>query len=248
MVKIHASVGRNAPNRRHDVETVQHLLNTKFSRVGQSRRLIANGTCGADTIFAIEDLERNLFPAQPPSGTLQPHGATMQALVAVLGALPLGPLESTPWLKIASGEEANGVKEWPGLGQNNPAVLKYLASFPGLAKLPHAAGSNQMLSQVDETPWCACFVNWCLLQAGKPRGPSASARDWLRYGSPTGYKMGAITIVYRKLNVDTATGWHVGFWIGGSPDAPALIGGNQGNSVCRKSYFDLERVEYRWPM
>jgi uncharacterized protein (TIGR02594 family) len=247
MISLQAAVGRAGPNHARDVETVQHLLNTKFSGIGPVRRLKANGKCGPDTIQAIEDFERLVFPSTTPTGTLLPHSAVLQTLVAQLGAIPHGVFPAPAWLKTACDEEAKGVRERRGFAQNNPDVLKYLAAVPGLAKIPESKGSSIMMSQVDETAWCACFVKWCLQQAGFGSTPGAGAITWHNYGQPTQPRPGAITVLYRKLNDDSASGWHVGFWIGGTSVAPVLLGGNQSNSVCRKAYCDLEKIYYRWP-
>jgi hypothetical protein len=42
--------------------------------------------------------------------------------------------------------------------------------------------TGYMMSQVDETAWCACFVNWCLAQAGKTPQKGAGAQTYSRYG------------------------------------------------------------------
>jgi uncharacterized protein (TIGR02594 family) len=252
MVTITASVGSNGTNHKRDVLTVQHLLNTQFSGVGHQRRLDANGTCCNATIQAIVDFERRAFgPAVATTGLLTPHCAALQMLVAALGAFPTQPLPSPGWLKIADDEARKGTAELPGLAKNSPRILDYIASYPGLAQIPyrvHAAASGHMMGDVDETPWCACFVNWCLLKAGKSRHGTPAAASFRNYGHSVGAVPGAVTVIYRKLNVDSATGWHVGFRIGGPYEAPVLLGGNQDNRVCRKQYFDLEDVVDRWPI
>src|SRR5262249_38735356 len=131
---------------------------------------------------------------------------------------------------------------------NNPDVLKYLATAPGLGKIPESKGSSIMMNQVDETAWCACFVKWCLQQAGVSRTQDAGARSWSSFGQPTQHRLGAIPVIYRKANDGRASGWDGGFWIGGTADGPVLLGGNQSNSVWRKSFYDLERIYYRWPV
>lgn len=104
------------------------------------------------------------------------------------------------------------------------------------------------MSDVDETAWCACFVKWCLTQAGITQGlRDARARSWKTFGSQSTAQVGAITVIYRTPFGDSSSGWHVGFYVGGPPDAPALLGGNQNNSVSFSQYYDLKEVHYRWP-
>src|SRR5919109_2855431 len=88
------------------------------------------------------------------------------------------------------------------------------------------------MSEEDETAWCACFVNWCLIQPSKPPGPSARARDWLQYGQALDTpRAGAICVVYHRPNRSTSgvtpSGYHVAFWTGASANSITLRGGNQ---------------------
>jgi len=112
-----------------------------------------------------------------------------------------------------------------------------------------------MASEVDETPWCACFVNWCLHRAGQPTNQmNAGAEGWKYFGlslplvSP---RLGAIAVVRKKptaaIASTTATGWHVAFYLGGPAMTPTLFGGNQHNSVCAKYFHGWTIVAYRWP-
>ena len=70
------------------------------------------------------------------------------------------------WLIIAEGEL--NVREIPG-STHNPRIVEY-----------HQATS--LKATTDEVPWCASFVNWCLLKAEQPRTRSAAARSFLDYG------------------------------------------------------------------
>lgn len=148
-----------------------------------------------------------------------------------------------------------GVHEYEGLGegQNNPRILEYLKTVSYLDKKTKKytykkVSSEHIMSSVDETAWCACFVKWCLEHAEKQvaRLP-ATAESWKTYGQETSPRLGAITVIHRTPFQDTSTGWHVGFYVGGPPDAPALLGGNQGNRVCVSQFYDLIEYFYRWP-
>lgn len=166
-----------------------------------------------------------------------------------------------PWLAIALMEQ--GVKEVGGLDDNNPRVLAYLASFSYLAKVDHLIKnpadpkgamikSDYKANEVDETAWCACFVNWCLRQSYQDTsGMNAGAQGWKRFGrSLSQPRVGAIATVFKEPNKKTAsmttTGWHVAFYLGGPPESPTLLGGNQHNMVCTKAFYGYQ-IHYRWP-
>jgi uncharacterized protein (TIGR02594 family) len=250
MVDIKASVGRNGKNRKRDVATVQNLLNANLNVITPLAPLEADGKCGEQTILAIEEFQRRALNMKPPDGVISPDGATMRLLLATLGAIPTAAYTHPAWLRIADGEK--NVVERLGEDKNNPRILEYLAVAPGLAKLDHKkAGkpTGHKMSEVDETPWCACFVQWCLKQAGKTadlRG--ARAKDWKEYGRAlSGPAVGAIAVLYRPPFNDSASGWHVGFWIGGPPGAPILLGGNQDQRVKRKQFIGIDELHFRWP-
>jgi uncharacterized protein (TIGR02594 family) len=248
MTSIVASVGRLGRNRRADVQTIQNLLNANVMSLAPLRPVSTDGRMDDATLEAIELFQTRVERAAKPNGLVTPHGATFVLLKNILGLTPAGAFDSPAWLKVAADEE--GTRESAGLTRNNPRILEYLASVAALAGIKyqqHGTATRYMMSDVDETAWCACFVNWCLKQAGKPAHGSASARAWLRYGHTTGPKTGAICIIYRKPFSDSASGWHVGFWIGGPPQAPILLGGNQNNKVCRKQFVGIEQVYFRWP-
>ncbi|HEY2899719.1 MAG TPA: TIGR02594 family protein, partial [Polyangia bacterium] len=176
-----------------------------------------------------------------------------------------GPIDDPPWIKIACEEELKDTAELRGLDQNNPQVLKYLASVPGLAAIPYMVfdktlkkkvPSGKMMGDVDETPWCGCFVNWCLRRANMRTG-GALAKGWMTYGDELPLdqpKVGAVTVIYHQPSKSTqnmtATGYHVAFYVGGPADSPVLLGGNQSDCVCRKQFpapkFTVQ--SYRWPV
>lgn len=86
---------------------------------------------------------------------------------------------------------------------NNQDILKYLKST-GMESGPGQVGT------LDETFWCASFVNWCLQDSGYvgPKLP-ARAESWKDWGRELKEPLyGAITIVTRK------GGFHIGFFTG----------------------------------
>jgi uncharacterized protein (TIGR02594 family) len=199
---------------------------------------------------AIEEYQRTALAEAAPTGTIEPRSLAVAHLKGSLGTYTKRQKYTQPtWLAIAS--EELGVHELRGLEQNNPRILEFLGTVSGLAKynfVEKGAQTTHKMSEVDETAWCACFVKWCLTQAGqKTDGFLAQARSWRNYGEETTPKLGAITVIYRTPFQDTSSGWHVGFYVGGPPDAPALLEGNQGNRVGFSQYFDLKDYYYRWP-
>lgn len=185
--------------------------------------------------------------------------------------VPTGIIESPPWLKIASQEEAKHIHEGKGPDKNNERILQYIAMFPGLAKIEwmetvtemrdgkkitRRIGSGRMMSEVDETPWCGCFVSWCLAQAGIKKRGYPKAIDWVKekYGTTEqsdAPRVGSIAVVSHPVTRATAptsrSGYHVGFYVGGPASEPVLLGGNQGDAVSRKQFVKWTVLGYRWP-
>jgi uncharacterized protein (TIGR02594 family) len=179
--------------------------------------------------------------------------------------VPTGFIETPEWIKVACQEEANDIHEFRGLDDNNPRILEYIATVPRLAHINYRYGdkkhpkktidSGRKMSEVDETAWCACFVNWCLTKAKMNAPGFARAERWAKYGTrvdPKDVKLGAIAVIYHKpiaaMANMTQSGWHVGFYIGGPVDQPVLLGGNQSDMVCRKQIKGAETIDYRWPV
>ena len=111
-----------------------------------------------------------------------------------------------------------------------------------------------MMSEVDETAWCACFVNWCLMKAKMDAPGHSLAGDWRTYGTRLEHKdvkLGAVAVIYHKPTAAMAnmthSGRHVGFYIGGPANSPVILGGNQSDMVCRKQFTGYQ-VTYRWPV
>jgi uncharacterized protein (TIGR02594 family) len=260
MLLLSGSVGRGGVNRPQDVKAVQELINKHIGRLTPWRPLVVDGRIGPLTIGAIEEFQRRIVHLSRPDGRVDPGGQTLRALQGQTGAAaaPLGAPVSgveAPWLRIARGEI--GQREIRG-AQHNPRILQYIETFPNLADIRNKR-DTAYLSEEDETAWCACFVNWCLIQAGKAPGPSARAREWLQYGRALNTpQVGAVCIVYHRPNRSTsgvtASGYHVAFWTGGSGNSITLCGGNQAvadrtteevNEKTTHGYWTV--MGYRWP-
>lgn len=193
MRMILQSVGRGGANIPTDVQLVQTLLNKNIRQL-QLRPLRVDGRLGPKTLEAIEAFQRLIVHMAEPDSRVDPSGKTLKALINSKGSLasharvPLGSRQAekpTPrWMSVAAGEanwlgiatSEDGEAELPGAEANNPRILEYLRTVPGLMTVK--VGSGLMAAQVDETAWCACFVNWCLIQAGFAPYPKAMAKAW----------------------------------------------------------------------
>ena len=94
----------------------------------------------------------------------------------------------------------------------------------------------------DEVNWCAAFVNFCMEKEGYSHPNSLLARSWLKTGKPVkNPKPGDLVIFWREKQ----SGWkgHVGFFIKEDITNGLIyvFGGNQGGTVCLKS-FDKSRI------
>ena len=95
----------------------------------------------------------------------------------------------------------------------------------------------------DAIAWCALFVNYCLVAAGRPGNDSLWALDFANYGRRLpGPAVGAIACKKR------AGGGHV-FLVIGRDSAGRLvgIGGNQSDMVCDDEFDPEAIVAYTWP-
>jgi len=222
------------------------------------RTVKADGILGPKSWKKLEEQTRfSVAPSPLPPWLSQCLGGGKVAASA-----PTSPSGVPPWIDVARRELASGVEEGKGLDANNPRILEYLSSVSYLADVDYKVkdpktgkkvSSGKKMGEVDETPWCGCFVNWCLIKAGQPRGPSARAKDWLDYGTKiTTPRLGAIAVVYHPPGASTAgttsSGFHVAFHIDGVGDRLTLLGGNQGNKVSERSYKGYWTVQgYTWP-
>ena len=209
-----------------------------------SSSLTADGVAGEQLFRLIETFQRKVVKVRKPDGIIDPGKKTMKVLsrlsVTDRASLDKGwVVEDAPkWIKIA-GKEL-GTREFSRTSKNNPKVLNYIRSVPALHNVWHNKAKKIRASEVDETAWCGCFVNWCLLQSGLKGYPGIDggrARKWVNHGTPLPLKepqYGAITVVYTKF-VDRKTGktkgtHHVGFYVGMKRNAVVLLGGNQENT------------------
>jgi uncharacterized protein (TIGR02594 family) len=146
---------------------------------------------------------------------------------------PEEPVKGEPeWLRLARAEV--GQAEIPGT-KDNPRILSYYAKagFPGIND--------------EATPWCAGFVNYCLESAGVAGSKSLAAREFLNWGKEVKKPyVGCVAVLWRV----SPQSWqgHTGFVVGETATHIKLLGGNQDNKVCVKSFPKNEVLGYREPM
>jgi uncharacterized protein (TIGR02594 family) len=262
---IGGSVGKGGRNRSNDIRAVQTLLNlsTNMTLSGLKKPLETNGRIDKATQDAIDSYQRNVMRTKIVDGRVDRSGGMIHRLEQGLPPMPSFSFSQPRWLEIACIEEGN--REDAGRDKNNQRILTYLSSVGYLSGIDDtintgvkdAAGNDikkktgYKLDQVDETAWCACFVNWCLKEAGEVvlKDKAAGAKHWRSYGKGGDLLIGNICIIQRDTFSDSSSGWHVGFYIGGDPNAgyAALLGGNQGNRVCRRWYAGFIKTYQRWP-
>ena len=197
MATIVSSVGRNAVNKRGDVEIIQALLNKRIGDLTPLRPLKVDGRIGPMTIGAIEEFQRRVVGLKEPDGVVDPGRRTVRALLDTRSRVDLQSprvvfgksqvdVPTASWVSVAAGEvgwigvareeEKLGVREEPGLHANNPKILEYISTFPYLGAIWRDKAAGLKMADVDETAWCACFVNWCLIRSGRPAGPLQERR------------------------------------------------------------------------
>jgi uncharacterized protein (TIGR02594 family) len=262
---IGGSVGKGGLNKLNDVRAVQTLLNLpiNMSLSGLKAPLKTDGRLGKGTQDAIDLYQEKVMKPRKgqADGRVDRGGSMIVKLEQGLPPMPALPFSKPKRLQIASDEAKTGVQEKSGRADNNPRILEYLSSFTYLSelddkiKVKDATGkkvdqkTGYKMSEVDETAWCACFVNWCLVQAGEAKGKNAGAKSWQTYGKGGDAMTGNICVIEREPFGDSGSGWHVGFFLAGDPKAGyvALLGGNQGNRVCRRWFVGLKSSAQRWP-
>lgn len=136
------------------------------------------------------------------------------------------------WYSIAATQL--GVSEIRGV-QDNPRIIEYHAT-------------TRLRATEDEVPWCASFVNWCMMRAGIHGTDSARARSWLSWGEARDVDdppLGAV-IVFSRDSAGPTSG-HVGFFVWQDADSVCVLGGNQSNKVCVREYPRATVLGVRWP-
>jgi uncharacterized protein (TIGR02594 family) len=151
-------------------------------------------------------------------------------------------VEKPAWLDIA--REEDGVEE--------PESVKYFTA----TNYDDPQGS---------TPYCAAFVGWCLIKAGKKGTRSAAAKSYVTYGKDVSETKPAGAIVVFRWQ---SGGYHVTFYAGGKRSIAGhgsflgtaglpygkkgykgYLGGNQTpeHRVCEEDLPLSRAIAWRWP-
>lgn len=82
----------------------------------------------------------------------------------------------------------------------------------------------------DEIPWCAVFINWCLIQIGLPTCGRGLAESFAIYGTETSKpELGDIVVFEGNKNPIEMN--HVAIFIRKINDLVYFLGGNQSDTV-----------------
>jgi uncharacterized protein (TIGR02594 family) len=195
-----------------------------------------------DSIGFVKQSDRFTALAIDSTGTwLQVQQSSDKGLLGWCSARYLLPATvNAPWLDAAVKEI--GIKEYPGKSlkpqdkQNHPRIQLYLSTVNNLSDIEKL---------LDETPWCSCFINWCVEQCNGVGTDSAWAKSWGNWRSSVplaNAKTGDILVFDRKSA--TGGGGHVGIFIAfdASKENVLVIGGNQSNAV-RYAWYPVNGVQ-----
>lgn len=117
---------------------------------------------------------------------------------------------------------------------SNPNITECYKSVDGL-------GNPEVIDD-SEVPWCSCFVNYCVQKAGGRGTRSAMARSWLQWGKASSGAQGDIVVLRRGTS---SVSGHVGFVVSKSLFSVQVLGGNQDDTVCIKSFPRVMVLGYR---
>lgn len=135
------------------------------------------------------------------------------------------------WMDIAEKE----IGQHEIKGGENPRIIEYDTA-------------TSLKAKEDETPWCAAFVNWCLVQSGILGTNSAAAKSFLDWGRKIDTpEYGCVCVIHQKQSgadnsTGSSSGYHVAFWTKEENGHAYLLGGNQSDSV-KISGFNLASYE-----
>ena len=136
---------------------------------------------------------------------------------------------------------------------NRLDLLEIAFSYYGMKEIPGEKDNPEIVSMFralgfsrvndDETPWCACFVNYCLMMAAYPYTGKLNARSFLEWGKGTDMPdLGDIVVFSRGKNPLLG---HVAFFVREKDDLIYVLGGNQQNEVNISAYKKERLLSYR---
>lgn len=138
------------------------------------------------------------------------------------------------WLEIAWEQEGAGVAEIGG-PRASASVIAYF----------HQINRPDITS--DEVPWCAAFYFWCLMKAGIdvsgiPEAERLLAWSATKLGQRISEPRVGCGCVMRRVG-----GHHVGFVAKWTATTVTLLGGNQADSVCERTFKRTPDMIFMWP-
>ena len=135
-------------------------------------------------------------------------------------------------------------------------AYKIAQDYIGLEEIPGSKNSEQIVQffadaghkwvKDDETPWCAAFVNSVLASAGVAGTGKLNARSFLQWGEEVPLheaKPGDVVVFWRKDRKGPYG--HVAFFDSENAKSIRVLGGNQDNKVCYKSYAKSRLLSIR---
>ena len=145
-----------------------------------------------------------------------------------------------PWLEIARADAKLGVLEQRG-AEHHQRIIEYHQH-------------TTLRASTDEVPWCAAAMCCWLDEADHKSTKSARARSFLNWGLKLSTPaFGCIVIIKRGganepgPDVLDAKG-HVGIFVDmPTPHEIIILGGNQSNQVCERTYPLSRLLGFRWP-
>ncbi len=119
--------------------------------------------------------------------------------------------------------------EWPG-DRENPVIIAFFAM---------ATSSTE--NTADQTPWCAAFMNWCMMRAGYAGTYSTSSGTFRCLGSETDApRTGNVAVFNRMDSHENCSGFgHVAFFLEDLRLTVKVLGGNQSNRIKESIYWKL---------
>jgi uncharacterized protein (TIGR02594 family) len=197
--------------------------------------------------LARADLEGIAKAIQKIEGWILGKEYPNQPFVTLAGALSTpvssAAVAATDWMQVASTEASRPEherSEWADPGEN-PRILEYFRIAAPWFDAKTLGG--------DEVDWCAAFVNYCLETAGYPGTGHPGARSFFwnkdkHFLMLEGPKYGCIAVFrdapFTDAEWKTGTG-HVGFVVDWSDKTVDLLGGNQGKTVKRQTYEQVQQ-------
>jgi uncharacterized protein (TIGR02594 family) len=176
-----------------------------------------------------------------PTGVKPPRHGEIATAFRILYGSPrdVTPIDVARYFEALPDKNEDGQRyshEWPIDGRANPLIVGFFSSTFTVPSLG------------DQTSWCAAFLNFCLLAAGRQTTGSAqsgSFRNNKNYPETNSPSPGDIA-VFKKTGPDGAKGFgHVAFYLSDDGETIELLGGNQVGSTNTTGAVTKTRLKYK---